>query len=245
MVCLPVGPQTGFTAFTSAGHWRAMYSDDWCTSLSGMVHEIGHMFALGHSHVNNYDYQDTSCYLSVTSRSTDSPRQAFNGAKHFKLQWYHQRTLTIEPLGQIDAVSSRNVFSPKSPRLIHLAAFVDFNKTQRNQPVLVSIDDEYFVQYNRAKGFNNDTRSMVDRVTITSISGEGLATERKAGLSPTSRRHHGKDKEDESLYIQSNYHGSGHDLYIQVCFEQRGNDHHPDLMIISVGIDYSLCRGDT
>jgi hypothetical protein len=205
-----------------------------------MIHEIAHMFGLGHSHVKNYDYQDTSCYLSVTSRSIDSPRQAFNGAKHFKLQWYHQRTLTIEPL-EMDAANS-SVVSTRPPRRIHLAAFVDFNKTQRHQPVLVSIDDAYFVQYNRAKGFNNETRSMADRVTITVISGEGWATERRAGLSPRSR-HHLNDEEDESLYIQSNYRESGHDLFIQVCFEYPGNDTRPDLMIISVGLDYSLCRG--
>lgn len=168
--------------------------------------------------------------MSVSSKASDTPRQAFNGAKHFKLGWYQLRTMTINPLAAPPA-GSRSFAT--SPRLIQLAAFVDFELTKRHQPVLVSIDDKYFIQYNRAKGFNNETRSMADRVTVTAVSDGGWQSERKAGLNQLA---------DESLYVLENYSDSGRDLYIQVCSERPGSYTRPDMMVISIGLDNSLCE---
>jgi hypothetical protein len=50
------------------------------------------------------------------------------------LGWYNDRTLTINPF--------------LAPRLVRLAAFVDYDSTVK-ETVVVNVFDKYYLQYNR------------------------------------------------------------------------------------------------
>jgi hypothetical protein len=221
--CIPEGTQRGFIAFSYVDSWKATFSGDWCTSLSATVHEFGHILGLGHSHIVSPDYGDESCYMSLGTKLSSSPRQSFNGAKNWKLSWYNSRHLSLYPLKE-----------QEQRQIVYLAPVVDFQKTTRKQPVIVAIGARFYVQYNRAKGFNSDTRQARNQVTVTEDI-DNSNSERRAALDL-----------DNPIYTIANYKGSGRSLYIQVCHEiiQDDNDSElPDLMVLNIGFIQVDCQG--
>jgi hypothetical protein len=129
-----------------------------------------------------------------------------------------------------------------------LAALVDFKMTKAHQPVLLAIgtgNETYYLQYNRAKGFNNETRSFKNWVTIhTSEPDDDRNASRILGaIRPNEFAiNEGKGSIRLPLFTATNYAGSGRDLLIQVCADRPGNEkRRPDVMVISVGMGETLC----
>jgi hypothetical protein len=176
---------------------------------------LQHMIGLGHSNLNaDGDYGDLSCYMGRGNNETQWPQQSFNGFKHWRLGWFQSRHLQIDP------------FENDESLIVDLAAFVDFDKTTADQPVLVAIGEEYFLQYNRATRYNIDSRDARDTVTVT-FHRVGIVTLRNAALGAAENR----------LHVVSNYSGSERDIFIHVCEQVMGDELHPDVMKISVGFD--------
>lgn len=42
LFCVAPGTSVGWIASASVNHWRAVFNDEWCLSLSGTMHEMGH-----------------------------------------------------------------------------------------------------------------------------------------------------------------------------------------------------------
>ncbi len=42
MVCIPPGTGNGWVAYAFVNQWLSVYNDEWCTSPSAQIHEIGH-----------------------------------------------------------------------------------------------------------------------------------------------------------------------------------------------------------
>ncbi len=42
MVCIPPGTEGGWVAYAYVNSWLSVYNDNWCTSPSAQMHEIGH-----------------------------------------------------------------------------------------------------------------------------------------------------------------------------------------------------------
>jgi hypothetical protein len=226
--CIPPGLQKGFIAFTSRWHWRSMYSDKFCASLAATIHEFGHQIGLGHSDEHeNGDYNDLACYMSQGGDQVDHPRQSFNGQKNWMLGWFQSRHLHVDPFEEFpDNNGEGGAF------LIDLATIVDFDKAMTHQPVIVAIREDYYLQYNCAKGFNAETRDVPNTVTVTANTGFAMSL-RSASLDTS-----------EPLYTHSNYTGSGRDLIIYVCEQVVGNNEAllPDVMRISIGLDSVACE---
>ena len=53
------------------------------------------------------------------------------------------------------------------PILIRLVAFVDYDKKLGSDDVVIIKIDNYYIQYNRAKGINADTGLHADLVSVT------------------------------------------------------------------------------
>jgi Gametolysin peptidase M11 len=49
-------------------HYRTMYNHNWCASLSGAAHEIGHNYGLFHSSAGGSEFGDRSGYMGSSSR---------------------------------------------------------------------------------------------------------------------------------------------------------------------------------
>jgi hypothetical protein len=130
------------------------------------------------------------------------------------LGWYGSRRLTIDP-GRDD------------PRLVRLAAFVDYDKTSDNETVLVKIMDSVYLQYNRAKGINRGTGEKRNQVIITQEREDG--TETLAGLLV-----------GESFTIPAGSKGEK-EVVIEACDKVPGERRGPDVMVVGITRGSSLC----
>jgi Gametolysin peptidase M11 len=161
-VILMVPPGTGdWVANSGVNFWRAQFNDKWTLSLSAMMHELGHTLGLSHSNEQSMEYGDSTGYMSAAYSSPVWPRKCFNSAHNYQLQWYQKRHRNITTTNLIER-----------SYLINLATFVDYNITEKNEPVIVNVADVLYLQYNRAKLFNIDTEEMKDMITI--VSGDGI-----------------------------------------------------------------------
>jgi len=215
MLCLP--PGTGdWVASAGVHHWRSQFNDIWCMSLSATMHELGHTIGLLHSNQNNDKYADSTGYMAKAYRTTDGPLRCFNGQNNNYLGWYDDKKVIYNPL--IEA-----------PRVFTIAAFVDYAKAALDEPVLVNVADEIYLQYNRAKNFNNGTEEQLDKVTITTkIDAGGSNLLGAIGLS--------------DHFEIPNFAASGRTLLIAGCQSISGGDARADVMFVSVGLDVSICN---
>jgi Gametolysin peptidase M11 len=215
VMCLP--PGTGdWAASAGVGHWRAQFNSDWCTSLSGTMHELGHTLGLLHSNAADGTlYADRSGYMGSGYTNATWPRKCFNGYNSWVLGWYSDRHLSFNALTD-------------EGRLIKLATFVDYDKAAVDEYVVVNVADNLYLQYNIAKGFNVDTEQKQNQVTITEPASQG--TNSLAGLSAGDQ------------FEISNFNSSGTTLIIEACQTMDGSaGTNADVMLISVAMGKSLC----
>ena len=144
----------------------------------------------------------------------DRPLKCFNGQNNWLLGWFQTRRKIINPLTD-------------GPQIFKIAAFVDFNKTQSHESVLVKVGDRYYLQYNRAKLYNNETGEYPDLLTVTEDVPGG--TESRAGL------------DVGQSWTLEDYNGTGQSLIVAVCQRQNGTSSSADILILSVALDESLC----
>jgi hypothetical protein len=216
MMCLPPGLEGGWVAFAGVGDWRSAYNSHYCGIISVSMHEMGHNLGLRHSNENG-DYMDSTGYMGAARDNEVGPIKCFNAEKNWRLGWYGDRALQIEPIAD-------------GPQLIELAAFVDYDKTNDNQHVLINVGNRYFLQFNRAKGPNFQTEEKKGMVTIVQHVQSDGSSEMLAGLHPTSKPLH---------YIIDEF---GNGYVFQVCQQILSADESkPDIMIVSIGIETSLC----
>ena len=121
-MCLPSG--TGnWAASAGINHYRSQYNDEWCLSLSGTMHEIGHNLGLHHSNTQGEAYQDYSGYMAAGYKDANWPRKAFNGHKNWLLGWYSSRHLSLRQqqkyMRHADSVRNTRSYSRGSSMGLH------------------------------------------------------------------------------------------------------------------------------
>lgn len=216
--CTPRDPDATWVAAAGLNHWRVQFHDEWCLSLTAMMHELGHTLGLTHANKMGEPYGDRTGVMARSFRTVDGPRRCFDGRSHYHLGWFRDRERWLNPLGR------------RRPVWIDLAAFVDYTKSHVNEPVLVILPGDIYVQYNRAKDHNEGTGEMRDQVTVTqSMLEEGSIL--LAGLSAGER------------YCIPNYQGSNRTLVIAACSPRHGSmASEADVFRVSIGMNRSACR---
>jgi hypothetical protein len=96
-------------------------------------------------------YKDTTRFMGYSTNADSFPTSCFNANTKYLLGWYSDRIISLD---------MRNSWS--SP----IFAFVDYDKTSTGHAVIVSVGDHIFLQYNRAREFNYQTRQRRDEVVI-------------------------------------------------------------------------------
>lgn len=203
-------PGFEFLAVAPSNHWRSSYSDAWGLSLVANLHEIGHNFDLGHAYYNNRAYGGVEGNMGGGSAMPGGPLKCYNAVNHFRLGWFEDRTLT---LGKGDV---------QTATLVPVAAFVDYDLTEKHQPVNIRINNKYFIQYNRRAKHNIGTQAFADKLTVSTYR-NSHSTDHYAALSP----------------------GRGVNLAggirLQVCQRIPGNSRTPDILLLSIGQEGNAC----
>lgn len=215
LMCLP--PSTGtWAAEAGVGHWRAQFHSDWCMSLSGTMHEIGHTLGLRHANKDGAAYADLSGYMSSGSKVPGWPMKCFNGFNNWKLGFFKTRHLKLSPL-------------ESEPLKITVASFMDYPKSNVYEPVVVSLDNIYFLQYNKAKKFNKDTGLHRNMLVITAGL-EGGESESMGGVAV------------KKVWSVDNYNSSGRKLVIRVCRRVQGHQYATERLEVAIGIGEAPCK---
>lgn len=162
---------------------------------------------------NYYRAGDETTIMGFSSSSKTGPSKCFNGQNIWHFGWFKNRSTMVDPF--------------QGHQILELSPFVDFDKTNGYQVVLITIFDMHIV-YNRAKGFNAETSEHQNKVTIVKEENE-INSALLAVL----------DMDQPTFTIQ-NILGSEQSLYIQLCDSVVGQ-WEADYYTISIGLDYTMC----
>ncbi|OEU10182.1 hypothetical protein FRACYDRAFT_247795 [Fragilariopsis cylindrus CCMP1102] len=167
LFCIP--PGTGdWLAYAYVNRLDSYYNDNWCSSISTQVHEVGHNLGLAHSGEGFITYGDQSGMMGYSYDVDDAPKMCFNAAKSYELGWYTKQSKSVDPLTQILA---KNWANSKS----FVMNGVDDYQFGRNGSTnnLISLRlkqqnsaDDYYIGFNRKAGMNSGTVEDANKVTI-------------------------------------------------------------------------------
>jgi Gametolysin peptidase M11 len=205
-----------FPAYGYLKGYLTVFNNNWAGSLSAIAHEFGHNKNLHHSGRGVLSYGDTSGYMGYGSTTIGAPASCFNAQKHFNLGWFEARG-GVRRLDMTDDL----------PWMGYLAFFGDYKVTAMNQPVVINIGSSkprLFLQYNRKKGINHETRMAADSVVIVRDDGS-LA--KSSGIQSWFA---GELKKEGDSWGYAKFHGS-YDLSVRLCEITSGP---PDVVRLSI-----------
>ena len=160
--CLPPGTfKNGKIAYAYMNSWLSVFNDEWCTSASLLMHELGHSMNFGHSNGGQEPgpsgaYGDESGKMGYAYPNKKGPRSCFNAAKSYQTGWYKDKSVTINSSGNI----------PCFDGVLHGIADYPIANT-----VLLKVQttsSEYYINYNAKKGINQGTQEAGNMVTVVS-----------------------------------------------------------------------------
>ena len=195
-------------------HFLTIYHDDWCSSVSAGMHEIGHNLGLDHSNESGHVYEDQSGQMGYSRNEPKIAKRCYNPSKSWQLGWYAKHSRRIQPF--LDA-PVRTILTGITKQFGNSDISRD-NTNSGNVPTNISKDESRIVLleipngetnivigYNHADGFNDGTIEGQNKVLVTE---QEFGGRKKSNLLA-------KLNTKESYTIK-NYQGSGQNLIILV-----------------------------
>jgi hypothetical protein len=158
------------------------------------------------------EYGDTTGLMGYSTAELGTPVSCFNGQKNDQLGWYSDRTLSLNA-----SITASKTWGGR------LFAFVDYDKTPADGHVLIKVGN-MFIQWNRAKSFNNETREHRDKVTIVYNFKKDKGSWLLGTVSP----------DEAKAFRFWNFLKTGFDLVIEACEASPGP---PEFLKMSIHLD--------
>jgi hypothetical protein len=188
-----------------------------------------HNFQLFHAGEGTSEYSDHTGFMSGAiigvHDKINFPKQCYNAQNHWDLGWYAADKMeTVQP--------------STTGKLVKIVAFADVaTATASADKVLVQTGGnlDLYMQYNRAKGFNEDTYEYKDTLVIVQDNGGGTMI--RATLDKLS------ETDNEALYTRQES-GNNNPLRIEICEQVYLNSStKPDYMVVGIGYSSkTLCN---
>jgi len=164
--CLPPGTfKKGKIAYAYMNSWLSVFNDEWCTSASLLMHELGHSMNFGHSNggqepgPSGYQlgaYGDESGKMGYAYPNKKGPRSCFNAAKSYQAGWYKDKSVTINSSGKTPCFDGV------------LYGIADYPIANAVLFKVQTTDSDYYINYNAKKGINQGTQEAGNMVTVVS-----------------------------------------------------------------------------
>jgi len=114
--------------------------------------------------------------------------------------------------------------------LVKLVTFVDYDKTASDEEVIVNVGQQYYIQYNKKKGFNVETQDTGNWITSNKVTIHTVLTQEDTQLLA-------------ALDVGEMYHLPNPNVYVKVC-QYFTNSNAAEGMLISFSQTTSaLCQG--
>jgi hypothetical protein len=210
MMCMPYGTRFVKPDGKAIDSWHAyvpgafeytnflsVYNDQWCSSTSAAMHELGHNLGLDHANEDGVTYEDETGSMGFSGVNEGfAAMRCYNPAKSWQLGWYSKQSTRIDPF--VDA--------PFQTLLKGITS--EINGLDNSKNILLQIPNgqkDIYIGYNLAQDFNAGTIEGQNRVLINE---QEFGLRKKSNLLA-------KLAVDDSYTIQ-NYQGSGKNLVIEV-----------------------------
>jgi hypothetical protein len=167
MFCLPPQPNTNMIAYQLVGTKFTFYDSKWCSSVSVLMHEVGHTLGLDNSNALETDgniaiHGDKTGMMGAFDDKSSS--RCYNVAKSHQLGWYNHQVKSINPLN-INRSNNRSIpeftLNGVSDYGNNPDALVVLKLQQQKKGL-----QNYFIGYNRANGIHADTSMDENKVMI-------------------------------------------------------------------------------
>lgn len=227
IICQPPQSKGSWLAYAYVHQPYTVYKGEWCGYISANMHEVGHNLGFQHSNLRPIEgetgtYGDKTCYMGWSYKVRGWPALCFNAKKNWQTGWFADRSIEINV--------TEGVWSGK------VATFVDYDKTQEEEYVVIKVGTTLYFQYNRAKGMNAQTYDHPDELVIVESGAEG--TKLIGGLDG---QHF-----NTTIFQFNNFEDTNKTLFIAVCNRYLGNNRtDADYYHISVGLDTIDCDVST
>ena len=145
--------------------WLSVFNDEWCTSASLLMHELGYSMNMGHSNGGQEPgppgyplgaYGDESGKMGYAYPNKKGPRSCFNAAKSYQSGWYEDKSITINSSGKI----------PCFDGVLHGVA--DYRIANTVLLKVQTTNSDYYINFNAKKGINQGTQEAGNMVTVVS-----------------------------------------------------------------------------
>eukprot|EP00977_Amphora_coffeiformis_P021513 scaffold9427_cov175-Amphora_coffeaeformis.AAC.1 len=202
----------GWAAFATVSGKQSVFNNRWGGYLGALLHELGHNMGLDHAFENGKEYDGVTGYMGNVPTEVLTPQRCYNAHNHYKLQWFEDRVLEVDP---------------EFPQIVTLAPFVQYDSAGRDEYIIVRVGNLY-MQYNRAIDYNADSGEYPDTLVVVRERENLQGTDLLVGLDTGKEYREDDGNEQITVHVCNRISGGG-------AFGA-------DILTVSVGYGRSLCN---
>ena len=154
----------GWAAFAGSNSWYSFYQNVNYKYPAVVMHELGHNFNLAHSGgIDGATYSDQTGFMGNPAHAPGARyagNLCYDAAKSWQLGWYNDHDITFYPENESSTWGTVKT----------MVGIANYDQATSDTPVLIKLEtglaEDYFINFNRATGINEQNVEADDEVTI-------------------------------------------------------------------------------